>query len=72
LILRPMEILQIMRPKSVAIEEVDIDDRLDKEFKPGLFLQTKNFLNQQHKNFCTIHEQAKLATTFYNKISLEA
>ena len=72
LILRPMEILQIMRPKSVAIEEVEIDDRLDKEFKPGLFLQTKNFLNQQHNNFCTIHEQSKLATTFYNKISLEA
>lgn len=44
LILRPMEKLQVQRRASVAIVEEPIDDALDKQLKPGLFAQTKAFL----------------------------
>ena len=42
LVFRPLEKLQVQKPKSVAIEFVDIDDQLDVEFKPGfLFIPEK-------------------------------
>ena len=71
LILRPMEILQMQLPRSVAINEIPLDDRLDKEFKPGVYLQTKNFLEEQHGDFCTIREHEQLVEKTYNKISSE-
>ena len=37
--------MQIQKKESVAIEFVECDYKLDEEFKPGLFLQAKNFLN---------------------------
>lgn len=46
LILRPLEKLQIMKKGSVNIEEAELDYSLDNKFKPGLYLQTKNFLNK--------------------------
>lgn len=46
LILRPLEKLQIMKKGSVNIEETELDYSLDNKFKPGLYLQTKNFLNK--------------------------
>lgn len=47
LIFRPLEKLQIQKIGSVAIEGVDIDDRLDKDFKPGLYKQVRAFLGGQ-------------------------
>jgi hypothetical protein len=43
-IFRPLEKLQIQILGSVAIQEHALDDHLDKEYKPGLFLQTETFL----------------------------
>ena len=45
LILRPLEELKVQPKGSFAIEEVALDDALDKEFKPGLYLQVKDFLS---------------------------
>jgi predicted dehydrogenase len=43
-IFKPLEILQIQELRSVKVEQVSIDDSLDKLFKPGLYLQLKTFL----------------------------
>ena len=55
-IFRPMEELQVQNIGSVALEKVVLEDRLDKEFKPGLFLQVSNFLSGNMESFCSVHE----------------
>jgi predicted dehydrogenase len=57
LIFRPMESLQLMRRGSVRIDPVDINDSLDKQFKPGLYEQTRRFLDGSTEGFCTLAEQ---------------
>lgn len=56
-IFRPMEQLQVVLLGSVKVDSVELDDRLDKEFKPGLFMQTKAFLDNDDSLFCTVEEQ---------------
>ncbi|MFA6290424.1 MAG: Gfo/Idh/MocA family oxidoreductase [Victivallales bacterium] len=68
LILRPLEELQIQEIGSVAIQKADIDDRLDKEFKPGLFLEVEAFLGNQTQHLPDIHYQAKMMP-FYFRIA---
>lgn len=41
---KPMEQLHIQKLDSVKIEKVDIDDFLDKEYKPGLYKEVQSFL----------------------------
>ena len=69
LIFKPMETLQIQKIGSVAVEPVEIDDHLDKEFKPGLFKQTEAFLKGNYASFCDIHEQKKNIDATYLKMS---
>lgn len=58
LIFRPLEKLQIQNIGSVAINMVEgIDYSLDENFKPGLYLQTQAFLENQLSNFCMLNEQ---------------
>ena len=57
LIFRPLEKLQIQKIGSVKIEFVEIDDKLDAEYKPGLFVQTQNFLSDNTIDFCTLKDQ---------------
>ncbi len=65
---KPMETLQIQEKGSVHVSSVEIDDRLDKEFKPGLYLQTKAFLEGDYTRFCTIEQQAEHVERYYKKI----
>lgn len=67
LYLRPMEQLQIQEIGSVAINPLEIDDKLDKEFKPGFYLETKNFLEGNYEKFCSIEEQLS-HLCYYKKI----
>lgn len=67
LYLRPMESLQIQNLGSVAINPVEIDDHLDKEFKPGFYLETKAFLENYTNDLCSIQQQQK-HLTFYKQI----
>lgn len=46
LYLKPMEKLQVQELNSVAVEECEIDDALDREYKPGLYKQTESFLKK--------------------------
>jgi predicted dehydrogenase len=69
LIFRPLEKLQAQKPKSVAIEFVDIDDQLDVEYKPGFFKQTELFLKgANHGNFISVEQHYENVTRHYLKI----
>ena len=64
-----MEILQVQKKGSVKINPVkNIDYDLDERFKPGLFLQTKAFLNGDYANFCSLEEQIS-SFEIYNRIA---
>jgi len=45
LILRPMEQLHVQTRGAFSIDPVEIDDALDRTYKPGLYAQTKAFLD---------------------------
>jgi hypothetical protein len=64
LILRPLEELQIQLKGSIAINKVEIDSTIDKQFKPGLFLQTKQFLTGKLSEFKTIQEQSEMCEIY--------
>ena len=43
---RPMEKLAIQELGSVAVNPVEIDDRLDQEYKPGFYKEIESFINE--------------------------
>jgi predicted dehydrogenase len=59
LVFRPMEILQILRHGSVAIETVTLDDSLDRNFKPGLYEQTRRFLEGHTDDMWLLPDQVQ-------------
>lgn len=59
LIFRPMEKLQVQKKGSVAIVEVEIDDTLDREFKPGLYRQVEAFFNQDGNSLLSMEEHVQ-------------
>jgi predicted dehydrogenase len=59
LLFKPLEQLQIVHLGSVLIESVKVDDEFDRQFKPGLYLETKAFLDADLTQFCTIQDQLK-------------
>jgi hypothetical protein len=62
-----MERLQIQKIGSVAIEFVDIDDHLDKDFKPGLYKQAEAFFAGDNTVLPSIRQQVA-ALDVYLKI----
>lgn len=56
-IFRPIEQLQVVLLGSVRVDSAEINDQIDKEFKPGLYAQTKAFLDKDDRWFCTADEQ---------------
>lgn len=70
LVFRPIEKLQIQNLGSVAINEVEgVDYSLDEAYKPGLYLQTKSFLEGDVEEFCDIFEQKEMIDKYYLKMS---
>lgn len=64
-ILKPMEKLFVQEIGSVQITPVELlDENLDIDFKPGIYLQTKAFLENNYTDFCTIEEQFELMETY--------
>lgn len=55
-ILRPLEELRIQQLNSVKIETLELDGALDRDFKPGLFLQVERFLSGGGPELCTLDE----------------
>ncbi len=64
LIFRPLEKLQIQKQGSVNIDMFDIDDKLDVEYKPGLYKQVEAFLQNKRTILCSIKEQMNLLDIF--------
>ena len=62
--LKPMEQLQLQDKGSVKVYPVEIDNLLDKEFKPGFYLETKAFIDNDYTWLCSIEEQAKHINTY--------
>ena len=67
-VLRPIEELKVVKLNKHKIENIKLNDLIDKQFKPGLFIQTKKFLMKDYNQFCTISEQIE-NIKIYNKIS---
>lgn len=44
-VFRPLEKLSIMKRGSFSLEDVQLDDELDRRFKPGVYLQNQAFLS---------------------------
>ena len=68
LILRPIEKLKIIKLGSIDQIEIDLDNKDDINFKPGLFKQVNAFINNDFNKLCSIKEQIS-NIHFYNKIS---
>jgi len=67
-IFKPMEKLQVQKRGTIAQEIIELDSKLDDEYKPGLYLQTKQFLANDFSNMCSIEEQCGMIDN-YNKIA---
>jgi len=65
--LKPMEKLQKMSVNSVEINNLDIEDKFDIDFKPGIYSQCQAFLNEDKKYLCDIKSQIK-SWDFYCEI----
>ena len=66
---KPIETLQIQNIGSIELSHVKLEDEKDKQFKPGLYMQIKCFLENSFFNFCTIDEQKEYIEKIYNKMS---
>lgn len=63
LIFRPLEKLQIQKYGSMSIEDIALNDKLDIEYKPGLYRQVEAFITNPTR-LLTIEEQVKHLKTF--------
>lgn len=68
LYLKPMEQLQLQDKGSVKVYPLEIDDHLDKEFKPGFYLETQAFLNGDISRLCSIFDQDEHNRKIYSVI----
>ena len=67
-LLRPMEALQAIPLGSVEPQPIELDDALDRQFKPGLFRQSEAFLSAhpgQSGELCTLQEQLDAFPIYY-------
>ena len=68
-ILCPLEKLQVQKLNSINTENIDIDDQLDIDFKPGVYRQTKSFLTEDaNPALLDIHEHYENIIAYYEKI----
>jgi predicted dehydrogenase len=68
LILRPLEELYRQKRGELEVTHVKCDDQLDRDFKPGLYAQTRSFLSEESQDLCSISEQ-EMAMDNYMKIA---
>ncbi len=64
LIFEPLERLKVQEKGTVSIVDYNIDDKLDKEFKPGLFYQTRLFFDDDKTILIDIEKQAQMANLY--------
>lgn len=64
LIFKPLEELQIQNNGELSLHNVELDDSLDRKYKPGLYHQVYNFLSNNTKDFCTIQDQTSMIDVY--------
>tara|TARA_A100001011_G_scaffold395566_1_gene490984 strand:- start:10705 stop:11673 length:969 start_codon:yes stop_codon:yes gene_type:complete len=68
LILKPLEELHVLKMDSLISEKIDLNDEVDISHKPGLFLQTKSFIEACESRLCSIFDQEQ-SIEYFNLIS---
>ena len=63
-ILKPMETLQIINLASIKPEQLNLNDTLDRSFKPGLHRRTESFLDGQTELLCSLDEQSQMISVY--------
>jgi predicted dehydrogenase len=64
LILRPMEQLQVIQLGTVTAEVVQPEDSFDRDYKPGLYRQTRAFLEGDYQLFCNLSDHIENVRTY--------
>lgn len=72
LILRPLEKLQIQKKGSIQIDFVECNSAIDESYKPGLFLQTKNFIGNINEGLCSIKGHVDMMDNYYKMANYAA
>ena len=60
----PLEKIKVQNKGSVLLNEIKINDQLDVDFKPGLYLQTDSFLKGLFDELCSFEEQFNMLETY--------
>jgi predicted dehydrogenase len=68
LILRPMEKLFFQKKGELTINEIELNNKQDIDFKPGLYKQVEAFLNGDATNMITIQQHYSNLINIYEKI----
>ena len=68
LIFTPLEELRVMHKGEVHLEDVIIDNQLDKDFKPGLYRQIEEFLSKSGEHLCSLEKQLSM-WSFYERMA---
>ena len=63
-IFRPFEKLHVQEIGSIGFSEVEVDYSMEEGFKPGLYLQCKDFLEGNYALMCSIDEQAEMSRIY--------
>jgi predicted dehydrogenase len=66
--LKPMESISVQEKGTVAVVEYKIDDHLDIQYKPGLFLQIDSFINETNGSLLSIEDHINISKKVYSKI----
>ncbi|MDN3614791.1 hypothetical protein [Vibrio gallaecicus] len=59
-----MEALQVQKRGTIPCINVEVDNSLDQEFKPGLYKQVEAFLSGDDALLCSIEEQLILFPSY--------
>ena len=63
--LEPLEQLDIQRLGSFNWERIEIEDRLDKKYKPGVYNMVQTFLQNDTSEHCNLTYQSQLVKLYY-------
>jgi len=64
LILKPLEKIAVQTRGLIDVAQLEIDDQLDRDFKPGLYRQVEAFLRKDNKSLCSIAEHYANAKSY--------
>lgn len=64
-VFKPIEELKCIDLGSIKVYDIDLDDTNEQHFKPGLYLQTKSFVENELTHFIDINGQREMLENHY-------